>query len=289
MRIDLHAHSDASDGTTPPAELVVEAVRAGLDVVALTDHDTTAGWDRAAAALPAGLTLVPGAELSCAAVGPDGTRTPVHLLAYLFDRDEPELAAERKRLRESRLNRARHIVDNLAADGLPVDWERVKQLAAGAAVGRPHIARALVEAGRTPSVNAAFGTLLADDSPYYVPKADIEVIKAIRLVRQAGGVPVFAHPLARRRGAVVDDDAIAAMAAAGLAGLEVDHVDHDDRDRAHLRALAADLRLVTTGSSDYHGANKTVRLGDELTPVESYDAIVAQATGATPRAADPLG
>lgn len=282
MRIDLHAHSTASDGTDPPAGLVLAAREAGLDVLAITDHDTTAGWDEAIGALPAGLTLVPGAELSCVAAGPDGRPTSLHLLAYLFDPRHRGLAAERDRLHRNRRDRGRRIVERMVADGLPLTWTRVAELAADGSVGRPHIARALIEAGLATSVADAFDRFMRNGGPYYVPKADMDALVAIRLVRAAGGVPVFAHPLARRRGRVVGDEVIEAMASAGLAGLEVDHPDHDHPDRGHLRDLAATLGLLVTGASDYHGANKSIRLGVWGTAPAVYRDLVAQASGATP-------
>jgi 3',5'-nucleoside bisphosphate phosphatase len=282
VRIDLHTHSTASDGTDTPAELVAAAAAAGLDVVALTDHDTTAGWAPAGAALPVGLTLAPGVELSCVSVAPDGARTTLHLLAYLFDPDDPAFVAERRRLRQSRLRRGERIVERLAADGVPVSWERVHALAGGGAVGRPHVGRALVESGVVGTVDEAFVRYLHTGSPYYVSKEDTEALAAVRMVRAAGGVPVFAHPLARRRGPVVGDEVIAAMAGAGLAGVEADHPDHDDGDRAHLVGLAADLGLVVTGASDYHGTGKVTRLGERLTDEAAYEAIVAQASGRRP-------
>lgn len=281
--IDLHTHSTASDGTDTPAELVRAAAGAGLRVVAITDHDTTGGWDAAVAALPAGLTLVRGAELSCVSHAvPGRVRTTLHLLAYLFDPFHPTFVAERRSLRESRLERGQQIVERMEADGLPVDWPAVRELAGDGTVGRPHIARALVRAGVVGSVDEAFGRLLHPSSPYYVPKADLEVLTAVRLVRSAGGVPVFAHPLARRRGRVVLPEVIAEMADAGLAGLEADHPDQDPADRAEVRALAQSLGLFVTGSSDYHGSNKIVRLGQEGTAQESYERIVAEATGLEP-------
>lgn len=281
MRIDLHAHSTASDGTDTPAELVRAAGAAGLDVLALTDHDTTGGWAEAVEALPPGLTLVRGAELSCVSLaGP--RRVTLHLLAYLFDPADPAFVAERRRLRESRLDRGRRIVELLAADGYPVDWPQVRALAGGGAVGRPHVARALMRAGVVSTVDEAFGRLLHPGSPYYVSKADTEVLTAVRMVRAAGGVPVFAHPLARHRGRVVPDGVIAAMAEAGLAGLEVDHPDQEPADRAHLRGLAGDLGLFVTGSSDYHGVNKVVRLGQESTSAAAYERLVEQPIALAP-------
>jgi len=284
MLIDLHTHSTASDGTDSPAGLMVTAREAGLDVVALTDHDTTVGWSAAAEARPEGLTVLGGLELSCRWNPPDGSRsTELHLLGYLIDPAHDELAATLDRLRTSRLGRAERMTDRMAADGVPVTWEQVARLATGASAGRPHIARALVEAGVVGSVDEAFATLLNSLSPYHEPKEDLDALDGVRLVVAAGGVPVFAHPLARSRGRVVGDDAVVALAAAGLAGLEGDHPDHVEADRAHLRGLAAELGLLTTGSSDYHGTNKRVRVGGGgLTSSEAYEELVAKASGSRP-------
>jgi predicted metal-dependent phosphoesterase TrpH len=279
--IDLHAHSDVSDGTVPPADLVREAGAAGLDVLALTDHDTTAGWSAAGAALPAGLGLVPGAELSCV-TGQGQRRTSLHMLAYLFDPAEPTLLAELARLRAGRVDRGRLMVEALIADGYPISWEQVRSHAAGSSVGRPHIARALVAAGLVPDVASAFSPeWIADGGRYYRVKAELDVFDALALVRGAGGVSVFAHPGAAGRGPVVDDDTIATMASAGLAGLEVDHGDHDGPTRGRLRDLAAQLSLVVTGGSDYHGTSKIVRLGAETTAPEVLEFLLEQASGAT--------
>ncbi|MBJ7453539.1 MAG: PHP domain-containing protein [Blastococcus sp.] len=282
MRIDLHTHSSVSDGTETPAELMRTARAAGLDVVALTDHDTTDGWAAARDARPAGLTVVPGMELSCRWFPDDQPPISVHLLAYLFDPDSPALSAERARLREERLSRGERIVEALAADGYPVSWAEIVEESAGGVVGRPHIARALVRAGVVESVDAAFATLLHHRSPYYVTKADTDVRQGIALVRAAGGVPVFAHGLATKRGRVLDDAAVAAMAEAGLLGLEVDHPDHSDSERAHMQGLAVDLGLLTTGSSDYHGTNKTTPIGACTTDPAQFEALVAAGTGAAP-------
>ncbi|WP_336027792.1 PHP domain-containing protein [Geodermatophilus sp. FMUSA9-8] len=281
MLIDLHTHSSVSDGTETPAELLATARAAGLDVVALTDHDTTAGWAVAAAARPAGLTVVPGMELSCRWFPADQPPVSVHLLAYLFDPDHSELSAELGRLRAERLGRGERIVTALATAGYPVVWDRIVQASGGGVVGRPHVARALVEAGVVGSVDEAFATLLSHRSPYYVAKADTDVLEGIALVRAAGGVPVFAHGLATKRGRVVDDAAIAAMAGAGLLGLEVDHPDHSPAERDHLRGLARDLGLLTTGSSDYHGTNKTTPIAACRTDPGQYEALLAAGTGST--------
>ena len=162
------------------------------------------------------------------------------------------------------------MVDNLAGAGYPVTWEQVEVLAAGGSVGRPHLGRALVDSGVVPDVSTAFRDLLSSRQPYYVRKPDTDVFEALALVRAAGGLPVFAHPLARRRGPVVGDDVIAAMADAGLVGLEVDHPDHDADDRAHARDVARRLGLLGTGSSDYHGTNKPTPIGMCLTDPDVY-------------------
>jgi predicted metal-dependent phosphoesterase TrpH len=175
------------------------------------------------------------------------------------------------------------MTERMAAAGVPVRWDRVSQLAADASAGRPHIARALVEGGIVSSVDEAFATLLSSRSPYHEPKEDLDALAGVALVTAAGGVPVFAHPLARTRGRVVGDEAILAMAGAGLAGLEVDHPDHTEADRTHLRDLAAELGLLATGSSDYHGTNKRVRVGGGgHTAPDQYEMLVALATGSVP-------
>ena len=287
MRIDLHAHSSASDGTDSPAELLGNALAAGLDVVALTDHDTVSGYAEAIAALDdrrlagSGLTLVTGAELSCVVGG-----ISMHLLAYLFDPEEPEFAQERELVHTDRFRRAEVMVERCRALGAPITWEQVQRIAGTGAVGRPHVASALVEAGVVADVDSAFTEQwLANGGRADVRKHELDPFEAVRLVRAAGGVPVFAHPGAVKRGRTVPEQVITELAAAGLGGLEVDHTDHDEQTRARLRELAAGLGLLATGSSDYHGARKTVRLGANTTAPEVYQALVAQATGAKPRTA----
>ncbi|MFD9647773.1 PHP domain-containing protein [Streptomyces sp. NPDC059082] len=278
MRIDLHTHSTASDGTDSPAELVRNAAEAGLDVVALTDHDTTRGHAEAIAALPAGLTLVTGAELSCRMDG-----IGLHMVAYLFDPEEPTLLAERELVRDDRVPRARGMVSRLQELGVPVTWEQVARIAGDGSVGRPHIAEALVELGVVRDVSGAFTPeWLADGGRAYVEKHELDALEAIRLVKAAGGVTVFAHPLAVKRGQVLSEASLARLADAGLDGVEVDHMDHDEATRARLRGLAKELGLLTTGSSDYHGSRKTCRLGEYTTDPEIYGEITRRAAGAFP-------
>ena len=279
MRIDLHTHSSVSDGTETPAQLLATAYKAGLDVVALTDHDTTEGWADAERTRPPGLTVVPGMELSCRWFPADQAPISVHLLAYLFDPAHPALVAELSRLRTERLGRGERIVQNLVADGYPLVWDDIVAGCSGGVIGRPHVARALVNAGAVRSVDEAFATLLNHRSPYYVAKADTEVADGIRMVREAGGVPVFAHGLARSRGRVLDDAAVAAMAEAGLLGIEVDHPDHSPDERAHMAGLAEELGLLSTGSSDYHGTNKTTPIAVCTTEPEQLERLLAAGTG----------
>lgn len=278
MRIDLHTHSTASDGTDTPAELVRNAASAGLDVMALTDHDTTRGYAEAIAALPEGLTLVTGAELSCRIDG-----ISMHMLAYLFDPEEPALLAERELVRDDRVPRAQGMVAKLNQLGVPVTWEQVLRIAGEGSVGRPHVASALVELGVVPTVGDAFTEdWLADGGRAFVEKHETDPFEAIRLIKAAGGVAVFAHPAASKRGRTVPESAIADLAAAGLDGIEVDHMDHDPDTRARLRGLAKELGLLTTGSSDYHGSRKTCVLGEYTTDPEVYGEITRRATGAFP-------
>jgi predicted metal-dependent phosphoesterase TrpH len=277
LKIDLHCHSTASDGTLTPAELVTAAAGAGLDVMAITDHDTTGGWAAAAGARPEGLRLVRGAELSCRWYGVQPS-IPLHMLAYLFDPAEPRLAGDLARIREDRERRAERIVNLLRADGVDISWPEVHAYAQGGSVGRPHIAQALIRAGLVSSTNEAFASRWLG-ARYFVPKADLDVFDAVRSVRAAGGVAVFAHPRATTRGRVVPDRLIVELAAAGLFGLEADHEDHTPEERQHVRALADKLGLVATGSSDFHGTHKTVALGAFLTEPAAYEKIVSAASG----------
>jgi len=276
VRIDLHVHSSASDGTDPPAEVGRRAAAAGLDVVALTDHDTMAGIAPAAAALPPGLTLVPGLELSCL----DNGRS-MHLLGYLCDPGDPALAAETELIRDDRVHRAKAMVARLAELGAPVTWEQVAAIAGDAVVGRPHIARALAEAGVVATPADAFtAEWIADGGRAHVGRYAPDAARGIALVRAAGGVPVLAHP--RSPGYEIADEVVAGLAAAGLAGLEVFHPDHDHSERMRLTQLANSLDLVMTGGSDDHGAFNDSGLGSETTPPEQYERLLALATGARP-------
>ena len=279
MQIDLHAHSTASDGTQPPADVVASARAAGLDVLALTDHDTTSGWDEAAAAAEReGVTLVRGIEISC-----ERDAASIHLLGYLTDPDHPGLSAELARAREARVSRLERMVELMAADGIPISYAEVlASVPPGATEGRPHIADALVRKGVVADRDAAFAEWLSNDSPYYVRHYAPDPARAVELVVEAGGVAVHAHPFTRARGRMASDGLIEELAAAGLAGVEVDHRDHDEDARSRGRALASSLGLLVTGSSDYHGAGKRNLLGENTTAPGVLEQIEARASGITP-------
>ncbi|MBP2413565.1 putative metal-dependent phosphoesterase TrpH [Arthrobacter stackebrandtii] len=276
MRIDLHAHSNVSDGTQPPADLVAAAAQARLDVLALTDHDTTDGWAEAlGAARRHGVGLVPGMEISCKT----DRGVSVHLLCYLHDPLNQGLLEEITKAKDARMTRAERMVERLAED-YPLNWDDVSaHLVPGATVGRPHIADALVAAGIVADRNEAFANILTSHSRYFVSHYAVDPVLAVELVRAAGGVPVFAHPVASARGRVAPPEVFHDMVDAGLLGLEVEHRDNPPEGRAWLRRLAQDRGLFMTGSSDYHGAGKPNLLGENLTPPASLDRILEWGTG----------
>lgn len=273
MRIDLHTHSDRSDGTTTPAELVRRAVVRGIDVLAITDHDTTEGWPEAAeAAAREGLTLVRGIEISCKL---DGSAT--HLLAYLPDPTYEPLALELERILDGRNARLPGILEKLGRLGIDVSEDDVRRVAGdAAALGRPHVADALVEKGVVDHRGEAFDNYLGSHGPAYVQRYAPPVEAMIHTVARAGGVTVLAHPWAKRHNfEALDEARFAVLKEEGLAGIEVDHQDHDPTTRDRLRAIARDLDLVVTGSSDYHGEGKVDHdLGCNTTAPEEFSRLV---------------
>ncbi|UWX96373.1 PHP domain-containing protein [Arthrobacter zhaoxinii] len=277
MKIDLHTHSCVSDGTEQPADVIASAAAAGLDAIALTDHDTTAGWDDAAAAARShGITFVPGMEVSCRS----SEGISVHVLSYLHDPRHPGLLEEIARSRAARVSRAELMVQRLAED-FPIDWASVQeQVAPGATIGRPHIADALVAAGVVPNRSAAFSGILTARSPYFVAHYAPDPALAVELIRKAGGVPVFAHPVASSRGRVVGEAVFAEMIDAGLLGVEVNHRDNPEPGREWLRRLAKEHDLLVTGSSDYHGTGKPNLLGEFTTEPAVLERIAGLGTGA---------
>lgn len=277
MKIDLHTHSTVSDGTEAPADVAAAAAAAGLDAFALTDHDSTAGWAECAdAATRLGMVFVPGMEISCSTT--EGIS--VHVLSYLHDPHNQALQAETERTRISRKTRAERMVERLSED-FPISWRHVAEhVTPGASVGRPHIADALVTAGIVTDRSEAFTEILTPKSRYFVSHYAPNPVDAVALVRAAGGVPVFAHPVAHGRGRVVGTHTFSEMIEAGLLGLEVEHRDNPPEGREWLRQLADEHHLLATGSSDYHGAGKTNQLGEFLTSAETLDRIEALAGGA---------
>jgi predicted metal-dependent phosphoesterase TrpH len=272
----LHAHSNISDGTEAPAAVMAAAAEAGLDVIALTDHDSTDGWAEASlAAVENGVALVPGMEISCRT----DQGISVHLLSYLHDPTHEGLLDEITKAKDARLTRAERMVTLLAED-YPLSWDDViHHVAPGATLGRPHIADALVAAGVVADRSEAFTSILTSHSRYFVQHYAPEPALAVELVRAAGGVPVFAHPVASARGRVVGERTYRDMIDAGLAGLEVDHRDNPEEGREFLRRLAAKHGLLVTGSSDYHGTGKPNRLGEYLTAPEVFARIEELGTG----------
>ena len=272
--IDLHAHSDRSDGTFTPAEVVRLAAERGLDVVALTDHDTTDGLEEAlAAGRETGVEVVPGVELSAEYLG-----TSIHVLCYWPDAEDPALRDELRRLRDTRMRRGELMVEKLQALGLPISFERVRRIAGGGNIVRPHVAQAMVEAGIVQTEKEAFDRYIADGGPASVPKHALDPVDAVGLVRGAGGVCALAHPGMWGDQTSVPDDLVERMAAAGMGGLEVEHCDHTPEQREYYGAVADRLSLIRTGGSDCHGARyDPVRLGSALTSPESYGALRALA------------
>ncbi|WP_247042452.1 PHP domain-containing protein [Arthrobacter rhizosphaerae] len=278
MRIDLHAHSNVSDGTETPAVVMQAAAAAKLDAIALTDHDSTDGWAQASeAALVAGVAFVPGIEISCRTA----KGISVHLLSYLHDPAHPGLLEEITKAKDARLTRAEHMVTLLAED-YPLTWDDViHHVAPGATLGRPHIADALVAAGVVSDRSEAFSSILTSRSRYFVQHYAPDPAVAVELVRAAGGVPVFAHPVASARGRIVGEQTYQEMIDAGLAGLEIEHRDNPEEGRRFLRRLAERHDLLVTGSSDYHGTGKPNLLGENLTAPEVLVRIEEMGTGCT--------
>lgn len=275
--IDLHSHSSVSDGTETPTQLVRAAIAAGLDTLAITDHDSTAGWDEAvAAAAGSGLQIIRGMELS--------TRfewRSVHVLGYLFDPNDADLVAETGRIRDDRLTRAERMVSRIAED-YDVTWDDVLAQSGGVSIGRPHIADALVARGIVRTRSEAFETILHFSAGYYLPHAAPTVLDGVRIIAEAGGAPVIAHPATRGREAVIDEPMLAQLVDAGLVGLEVDHRENTREGRETLRAWAKRFGLVMTGSSDYHGEGKPNRLAENTTDPETLDALLARTRGVEP-------
>lgn len=279
MLIDLHTHSNASDGTDSPAALIDKAIERGINVLALTDHDTVAGWNEAISALsshPRGsqIKLVLGSEISCQ----DKDGTSIHMLGLLFDESHQPLISELEKTRENRLTRMERIVARLNEAGIDITLEEVyAQKRGDATLGRPHLADALVARGHVGSRDEAFSTFLHNGSKFYINHYSPSPEEAIKLIKSAGGVAVIAHPLASRSGRTVNPEIFADLIAAGLDGIEIDHRDHQELERSALLRIALENDLVITGSSDYHGTGKLNQLAEFTTSPEQWERLESKA------------
>ena len=272
--IDLHTHTTCSDGTDSPRELVNKAIVQGIEVLGITDHDTTSGWEEATQSLRGSLQLALGAEISC--LTNDGIS--VHMLGLLFDPLHEEMQQVLEETRDGRLPRMRKMIEKMRAEGMDISIEDVeKAMPSGATMGRPHLADALVAKKIVKSRDEAFIDLLHNDSRFYVSHAAPTPVEAIALIRRAGGVAVIAHPFASHRGQILKPEDFSDLLSAGLNGIEVDHRDQNPDERAMLRVIALELDLVMTGSSDYHGTGKLNSLAENHTSREQWQKLEAQA------------
>ena len=272
--IDLHTHTNCSDGTDSPRELVNKAIVQGLEVLGISDHDTTSGWTEAIQTLRGSLKLALGSEISC--LTQDGVS--VHMLGLLFDPEHEEMQRVLEETRDGRLPRMRKMIEKMQAEGIDISMHDVElAMPKGATMGRPHLADALVAKKIVKSRDEAFVDLLHNESRFYVSHAAPTPIEAIGLIRRAGGVAVIAHPFASHRGQILKAQDFADLVAAGLNGIEVDHRDQNPDERAMLRTIARDLDLVITGSSDYHGTGKLNSLAENHTHREQWEKLETQA------------
>lgn len=263
---DLHTHSSCSDGTNTPAQNVALAAERGLAGIGVTDHDTTAGLEEAfAAAEGTGVEVVPGIEFSAEYDG-----ASLHVLAYWIDPAHAGLREELQRLTDTRFRRGEMMVEKLQGLGYEISFDRVRAIAGGDLIARPHIAKAMVEAGIVANEKEAFDRFISDGGIAYVPKHALHPLDALALISAAGGVCVLAHPGMWKGEGSVPDELIASMAEGGMVGLEVDHPDQDPAQRAHYREMAERLDLVATGASDCHGERYGYRMGCETTDAERF-------------------
>jgi predicted metal-dependent phosphoesterase TrpH len=272
--IDLHTHSNYSDGTDSPAELINKALAAGVTTIALTDHDSIAGISEAQSVLRSGISLVPGAEISCQTE--DGIS--VHMLGLLFDLNNSELLATMEKTRENRHGRMQRIIDRINEAGIEISMQDVlAELSDGATLGRPHLADALVKKGVVKSRDEAFAEMLHNKSKYYVAHYSPKPVDAIKLIKAAGGVAVIAHPMASHRGRTISFETFGDLINSGLDGIEVDHRDHSPDEKSALIKLATENNLVMTGASDYHGNGKLNKLAEYTTKADQWELLRARA------------
>ena len=272
--IDLHTHTNCSDGTDSPRELVNKAIVQGLEVLGISDHDTTSSWKEATESLRGSLKLALGSEISCLTDDGGG----VHILGLLFDPEHQEMQQVLEETRDGRLPRMRKMIEKMRAEGMDISIEDVElAMPAGATMGRPHLADALVAKKIVKSRDEAFIDLLHNESRFYVSHAAPTPAEAIRLIRRAGGVAVIAHPFASHRGQILKPEDFSELVDAGLNGIEVDHRDQNPDEREMLRNIARELDLVVTGSSDYHGTGKLNSLAENHTHREQWEKLESQA------------
>ena len=283
MLIDLHTHTNASDGTDSPSELIDKAINRGINILALTDHDTTRGWSEASSALlnhssQSSMKLVLGAEISCQ----DENGISIHMLGLLFDPDYQPLYEVLERTRENRHSRMERIIARLNEAGIDITLEEVNAQRKGdATLGRPHLADALVARGHVASRDEAFAALLHNKSKFYINHYSPSPVETIKLIKAAGGVAVIAHPLASQRGRTISLDLFESLISAGLDGIEVDHRDHSESEKSELLRFAIENELIVTGSSDYHGTGKLNQLAEYTTHPRQWEALEARALSAS--------
>jgi len=277
-RIDLHTHSNESDGTDTPLELLNKVAEAEIDRFALTDHDSIAGWQQIKDLVPSGIELVIGAEVSCQTVD----ALSVHMLGFLFDPENKALIDSMNETRGNRITRMERIVGRLQEAGIDISVEDVyAEVSEGATIGRPHLADAMIRKGIVRERGEAFGRFLHNRSKFYIPDASPTPEEAIRLIKEAGGVAVIAHPFASLRGRIISSEYLESLIDAGLDGIEILHRDHSEGERDQLLALVRRYALLVTGGSDYHGKRKVNRLGENLTELSQWEKISERATGYT--------
>ena len=283
MLIDLHTHTNASDGTDSPSELIDKAINRGINILALTDHDTTRGWSEASSALlnhssQSAMKLVLGAEISCQ----DENGISIHMLGLLFDPDYQPLYEVLERTRENRHSRMERIIARLNEAGIDITLDEVNAQRKGdATLGRPHLADALVARGHVASRDEAFAALLHNKSKFYINHYSPSPVETIKLIKAAGGVAVIAHPLASQRGRTISMDLFESLISAGLDGIEVDHRDHSESEKSELLRFAIENELIVTGSSDYHGTGKLNQLAEYTTHPRQWEALEARALSAS--------
>jgi len=265
MPVDLHVHTTASDGVCTPSEVVAESLALGLSAIAITDHDSVAGVAEALeAARGTVLTVIPGVELSV--LGPDGS--DAHLLGYLIDHTSDELVQILDTLRDERQARAMLMIAKLREAGHPVEFAHVERHSGNGAVGRVHVARALVDSGSVDSIEQAFAELIGRDGPFYVRKSTLDPAEALAVIHRAGGVAVLAHP------GVSGEGALASLIEAGLDGIEAFHAEHSEVQQRHFAGIARREGLLVTGGSDFHGPGmRSALLGAGNCPPDAVEAL----------------